>query len=189
MIEQPYIGRAKIDFDGFKMKIQIPSKKNWFIILFLSAWLVGWYFGESSVIKELISNDNIGVNSFMLFWLAGWTIGGAFAFVVLLWTLIGRETISIDRSIIQIDKGILDFGIRSKRYELKSLKKLELNPGQNITTLFAQKNVGDFWGLTGGKLRFDYGLKTIKFGIGIDEAEARYLIDEIKKKGYYKENE
>jgi len=54
-----------------------------------------------------------------------------------------------------------------------------------MSSLFAQKNVGDFWGLTGGKLRFDYGMKTIKFGIGLDEAEARYLIQEITKNGYY----
>ena len=43
-------------------------------------------------------------------------------------------------------------------------------------------------GFAGGKLRFDYGMKTIKFGIGIDEAEARYLIDEIVKHGFSKKN-
>jgi hypothetical protein len=40
--------------------------------------------------------------------------------------------------------------------------------------------------MKGGKIRFDYGMKTIYFAVGIDIAEARYVIDEIKKHGYYK---
>ncbi|NQU54590.1 MAG: hypothetical protein HQ522_18875 [Bacteroidetes bacterium] len=189
MIEQLHTGRTKIDFEGTKMTIQIPSKKNWFIILFLCVWVTGWFIGEKSAITSLINSDNIGIDTFMLVWLTGWTIGGAFAILVLLWTLAGRETLSIDKRIFQIDKGIKNFVFRTRKYDLKAVKNLELNPAQNKTSLFAQNNVGDFWGLTGGKLRFDYGMKTIKFGIGIDEAEARYLIHEITNNGYYKESE
>jgi len=191
MIEKPYEGRAKVHFDGIKLHIKIPSKKNWFIILFLTAWMGGWFMGESSVINELLSSDNIGANSFMLFWLVGWTIGGLFAITVLLWNLFGQETIQIGRGMFSASKGILDFGIINKNYDLKSIKNLELNPEPTGTNSFfgQKKKIGDFWGLTGGKLRFDYGMKTIKLGIGIDEAEARYLIEEIKKRGFYKIDE
>jgi hypothetical protein len=106
-----------------------------------------------------------------------------------LWSLFGQETIQIERGIFSVSKGILDIGLIKKNYDLNSIKNLEINPEQTGTNSFfgQKKKIGDFWELTGGKLRFDYGMKTIKLGIGIDEAEARYLIDEIKKRGFYKE--
>lgn len=191
MIEKPYEGRAKVNFDGIKLQIKIPSKKNWFIILFLTAWMGGWFMGETSAINELLSSDNVGVNSFMLFWLVGWTIGGLFAITILLWSLFGQETVQIERGIFTVSKGILDIGLIKKNYDLNSIKNLELNPEPTgMNSFFGQKKkIGDFWGLTGGKLRFDYGMKTIKLGIGIDEAEARFLIDEIKNRGFYKKDE
>lgn len=190
MIEKPYEGRAKVNFDGIKLQIKIPSKKNWFIIIFFTVWMGGWFMGESSAINELLSNGNIGENSFLLFWLVGWTIGGLFAITILFWSLLGQETIQIERGIFSISKGILDVEIIKKNYDSKSIKNFELNPEPvGMDSLLGQKKrFGDFWGLTGGKLRFDYGMKTIKFGIGIDEAEARYLIDEIKNRGYYKKD-
>ncbi len=72
---------------------------------------------------------------------------------------------------------------------MHSIKDLNLNAETIGSDFFGpKKSIGDFWGLTGGKLKFDYGLKTIKFGNGIDEAEAKHLIDEIKRRGYYKNN-
>jgi len=186
MIENTSNGNSTINFDGLRMKIQIPSKKNWFIIIFLIVWMGGWFMGETSAISQVSARENIADNSFLLIWLIGWTLGGGYAIVVLLWSLLGLETITIDNHIFQIEKGILDFRIISKKYELSSIKMLKLNEEQTLLNLFHQRKVGDFWGLTGGKLKFDYGMKTIKFGIGIDEAEARFLIDEIVKNGYYK---
>jgi hypothetical protein len=187
MIENTYNGRAKINSDGPGLIIRIPSKKNWFIILFLIAWLGGWYMGESSTIKELIASDDIGENGFLIFWLFGWTLGGLFAIVVLLWTIIGQETIIVEQSILKLKKGLLDLGLISKDYDLQSIKNFELSPVTSFIDMFAQsKKIGDFWGVTGGNLKFDYGMKTIKFGIGIDEAEAKYLLEQIGKRGNIK---
>ena len=182
MIEETSNGKATITFDGLRLKIQIPSKKNWFIIIFMIAWMGGWLMGELSAIRQ-IENE---VDSFLIFWLIGWTLGGGFAIAVIIWSLLGHEVITIDNQTLQIENKILNFKILRKEYELKSLKKLELNPRQTMTDFFAQKKIGEFWGMTGGKIKFDYGMKTIKFGIGIDDVEAQYLINEIAKKGYYK---
>lgn len=188
MIEKPFPGRARIEHDGFSMKITIPSKKNWFIILFLSAWMGGWYFGESSAIKDVLNTENIFADGFMLFWLAGWTIGGLFAIIAPLWTLFGCEYITIEKPVFKIEKGLMNYGIIKKSYDLSMIKNLELSPESDTNSIFgSKKNINEFWGLTGGKLRFDYGMKTIKFGIGIDEAEARHLIEELISKGYYRE--
>ncbi len=188
MIEKPSEGRAKIEHDGLSMKITIPSKKNWFIILFLSAWMMGWFWGESYAIKDLLETEILFIDGFMIFWLIGWTIGGLFAIIVLLWTLFGCEIITIEKPIFKIEKGVLNIGIIKKSYDLGIIKNLELSPVSNTDSIFSnKKNINEFWGMTGGKIRFDYGMKTIKFGIGLDEAEARHLIDELKRRGYYRE--
>jgi hypothetical protein len=182
MIQEPYSGRARIDFDNRnRFRIIIPSKKNWFVILFLTAWMFGWFAGESSALKDTISYENLFTNGFMIIWLIGWSIGGIFAVVVLLWTLFGRETLLIDGGILQLSKGLNQIALINKQYHLNNVKNLELNPESDFKDLFTQKKVNEFWGLTGGRIRFDYGLRTIKFGIGIDEAEARNIIIEIKK--------
>jgi hypothetical protein len=189
MIEKPYDGRAKINFDGIKLSIKIPSVKNWFVIVFLTAWMGGWFMGESSATNEMLSADNAGIDFFMAFWLIGWTVGGLFALVVLLWSLFGQETVIIESGVFIVSRGVLNIGIFKKGYDLNSIKNLELNPeSTGLDSFFGQKKkTGDFFGFTGGKLRFDYGLKTIRFGTGIDEAEARQLIEEIKRHGFYKD--
>ena len=189
MIEKPYDGRAKINFDGIKLSIKIPSKKNWFVIVFLTAWMGGWFMGESSATNEMLSADNAGIDFFMAFWLIGWTVGGLFALVVLLWSLFGQETVIIESGVFIVSRGVLNIGIFKKSYDINSIKNLELNPeSTGLDSFFGQKKkTGDFFGFTGGKLRFDYGLKTIRFGTGIDEAEARQLIEEIKRHGFYKD--
>jgi hypothetical protein len=40
----------------------------------------------------------------------------------------------------------------------------------------------EFWGISGGRLAFDYGAKTVQFGIGLDESEAEFLFTVIEKK-------
>jgi len=33
-----------------------------------------------------------------------------------------------------------------------------------------------------GTIRFDYGLQTVKFAAGIDEAEAKFIVDKLKER-------
>ncbi len=37
-----------------------------------------------------------------------------------------------------------------------------------------------FLGISGGQLAFDYGAKTVRFGIGLDEAEAKQILNDIE---------
>lgn len=45
----------------------------------------------------------------------------------------------------------------------------------------------NLFGLKGGVLKFDYGLKTLKFAGGIDEAEGRLLIETLRINSNFKE--
>jgi hypothetical protein len=86
-------GKAKIENSIGSLKISIPSKKNWFALIFGTVWLGGWYFGFKSASSILLSGgeENIGANGFMLFWLIGWTVGGVAIISILLWGYFGQE--------------------------------------------------------------------------------------------------
>lgn len=134
--------------------------------------------GELFAIQDLLSGDHVGIDFFTLIWLIGWTIGGVFISAVLLWSVLGQETIVVERRFLSLSKGLKDFGLRKRSYDLRTMDHLELNHEPNKAGNYGAAGV--FFGLIGGKIRFDYGMRTIKFGAGIDEAEARHLIDLIK---------
>jgi hypothetical protein len=174
-------GRAQV-IDSFnELKIDIPSKKNWFILLFGIVWMGGWYMGFKSAIGSfgLDEKGNSIFDGFMTFWLLGWTIGGAFVVFMLFWGFFGREIILIDSQYFILEKSI--FGIGQKR-------RLILNDVKNIrfdrvdTNLLSNKNKWSIWGLGPGPIKLDYGLRTYSFGLAVDEAEANYLIEIICKK-------
>ena len=102
-MEKPYKGRAKINETIREFIIEVPSRKNWFIIIFMSLWLGGWFLGEVSVIGILTgmfgNNEGEFATPFLLFWLSGWTIGGFFAIRLLLWMIAGKEIISFSNNL------------------------------------------------------------------------------------------
>ena len=160
MIEVPSNGRAIIEQDFNTLKIKIPSKKNWFIIIFMSVWMGGWVMGETFAIGTVFRSDTpLFANAFILFWLIGWTSGGALVVYTILWQLIGREKITIERGVLKIDKSVLGIG-RKKSYDIKSIKNLDINLTQDIGFLGRNHN-RNILSMKAGKIKFDYGMKTI----------------------------
>jgi hypothetical protein len=158
--------------------INIPSAKNWFLILFIGFWLCAWAFGEVSVIHQLAAGNANGAGLFMFGWLGAWTVGGCAAIYFWLFTMAGHEIVSLTPTSLAIRRDILGFG-RSSEYDLPSVKNLRIdntpinsgyNGGFSLSTPF------------GGKIAFDYGAKTFRFGGGVDEAEASHLIELLKSR-------
>ncbi|OYU95212.1 MAG: hypothetical protein CFE21_12980 [Bacteroidetes bacterium B1(2017)] len=190
-MEKPYSGAATINesFEGFE--IIIPTKKNWFVILFLGFWLCGWVFGEVfalTMLTGLLFGKMEFANLFMLVWLGGWTVGGFFAIKTFLWNLKGKEIITIGMGQLKIEKKGLLLA-KPKTYDLIESKNFRAQEDNNGTD--------GIWGMqrnsfaafnSGGTIRFDYGLKTIKFAGGIDEAEANYIIEKLKTAGILKDS-
>jgi len=166
-------GNATVQYEGREFRITIPSKKNIFIMLFLGAWLCGWAFGEIMVIGTLFWGAFI---PFLLIWLIGWTVGGGFALYIMGWMLFGKEIISSDGTYLIIEKKVLGFS-KIREYELRNIEDIRIN--DEVNSIFSRRNSMAFYGLSGGRIQFDYGMKTITFGINIDVAEARYLLDEV----------
>ena len=175
-------GKAKIEKTFGGLTIIIPSKKNWFALLFATAWLGGWFFGFKMVLNLLLFDDkvNSGPEGFLSLWLIAWTIGGLAIIILLLWGYFGKEKIKIDQGEVLFEKTV--FGIGQK-------KRMEVNEVKNIRnykddTSWFSGNRWAYWGLGPGKIKFDYGLKTFSFGLGVDDAEANYLVELLE--GYLK---
>ncbi|MEO8150864.1 MAG: hypothetical protein ABI723_24740 [Bacteroidia bacterium] len=168
-------GKAKIENSAGTLSIIIPSKKNWFALLFGTAWLGGWYFGLTNVLTSFgkSDNDNIGVDGFITFWLVGWTIGGLAIIFILLWGYFGQEKIISDRNELLFEKTIFNIGLK-KRMDVREIRNFRT---EKVMTGMFGNNGYAFWGLGPGKIKFDYGLKTYSFALGVDDAEANHLVE------------
>jgi len=179
--EKSYSKRAKIIDTGGKLQIIIPSEKNRIAIIFLSCWLTGWAVGEVFAIFLSVKGiDNKFAKWFILFWLCGWTIGGFFAFLSLSWMIAGKEIITIYMGILKIERKVLNLG-SAKEYSLLEARNFRIdNAIKDIKPESLELKVQK---PSSGNLVFDYGKLTVKFANGIDEEEAKSILELIKWKG------
>jgi hypothetical protein len=158
--------------------IRIPAKRNVFIFAFLSLWLCGWVFGEIMApigFFTAVQKEPAGA-AFILVWLCAWTLGGGVAIYIWLWQLKGCEVVIVSPTALGIKRELLGFG-RTKHYDVSEIRDLRVAP---LTfNPFDFRSGMAFWGVGGGALAFDYGYKTYQFGAGVDEAEARRILQMI----------
>ncbi|WP_460711549.1 hypothetical protein [Lysobacter terrae] len=170
-------GRASVTNEPDGLQIVIPSRKNVFAIIFLLIWLCFWFFGESSAIRDL-SNPKSESSGFTAIWLAAWTAGGCFALLSWLWTVAGREVLKFGSGRFTHRRAIGPVGW-TKTYEIAHVKEMRAVPAP----AFGSRGNGfNSMGLTGGQIAFDYGSRTINIGNGIDEAEAKALIEQVRRR-------
>jgi len=184
-MEQPYKGRAVIIDNVIDLQIIIPAKKNWLLIIFLGGWLGGWFLGETFAIVAVIGILRGNPASlFILFWLIAWTAGGLFALRAFLWLLRGKEVITVEQGTLNIcKKGALFFN--PKTYDLKEVKNIRIQENVYGDGGWQRNNSGVLG--SGGTIKFEYGLRSVRFANDIDEAEAKFIIDKLKEKHFLTE--
>jgi hypothetical protein len=173
-------GRATVSHTANGMNIVIPSKKNILLIIFLMAWLGGWVCGLVMVGGSLFSEGESAPRAFNMFWLVGWTAGGAIAALVLGWNLTGKEIVTANPTTLKMDKSVMGIHFRKSfnNHEIKEIRVID----RAMPSGFG--NHEDFLFFRSGRIAFDYGMKTYRFAQGVEEAEARYLIDLLRQSGY-----
>ncbi len=182
-IENPNSGRAKIYENPDQFQVRVKSKSNFFVTAFLMFWLCGWAFGELMVLGTLLSGKAGAGSLFLLAWLGGWTIGGLFALSQVLWNIAGYELLTISDSVLTIQRHI-PFFRRSWSYDTGHIANIQANENPPNGTLFGgQQNMhGLFSNRSFGGLKFDYGLRTTGFGMGLEPAEARMVADKVSNR-------
>lgn len=144
----PTAPRNTVEEFGDSLNFSIPSRKQWFPILFLPLWLAGWAFGEFSVLGPILAGRGFGgPGPFILVWLAGWTAGGAFVLYALLWQLVGRETVVVSSQSLIVRREIFTT-LRSKEYLAEDISDMRVSPV--AFTPYGWSASMAFWGLGAG---------------------------------------
>lgn len=144
-------------------------------MVFLTAWLGGWFIGEVTALRELFHLEGREPNYFLMFWLVGWTVGGGFVLYTLLRLAVGKEIVSLGSGSLTIKRAVLGVGLR-REYDLVHVKNLRVSP--EPANPFGW-DMG-FWGRGGGLVAFDYGAKTVRFAASIEEAEASQIVTDLE---------
>jgi hypothetical protein len=172
--------------DGVRVIIATP--RNWVALIFLCAWLVGWFFGERSALLQLLGPTWSGLSAkhvapaFLSVWLVMWTIGGVAVVTTILRQLAGKEIITANP--LSLSRRFEVFGFGSTRsYALSEVR--DLRATSDIDPRYSRQRALFRWTGGGegyGAIAFDYGARTIRFAPGIDEAEAKMLVADLMRR-------
>ncbi|KQM87095.1 hypothetical protein ASE67_04955 [Sphingomonas sp. Leaf23] len=160
--------RHRIVRDGEGERIVIPARRNWFVLLFTSFWLCGWSIGGVAVIGIFVTTGD----PFLAVWLIAWAAGWFAALVTVLWQAIGHEVIALRQGDLFVERRAGPFR-RTLRFPVTHLARLRVAPRGFFDGM--RNNFPPFFDRS-GLLRFDLGARTVRFGGGVDQAEAAILL-------------
>src|SRR5690606_16286537 len=125
--------------------------------------------------------DSEAASGFLIVWLTFWTVAGLFALRVLLWMVWGKEVITFERGQMTIHKrgSLLT---KPKIYDLKEMKNIRVSEQGSAFPMWPYNGTNFLTPGTNGTIKFDYGLKAIKIADGLDEVEARFILDKLREK-------
>ena len=171
------LGRAKITETSDLLTIEIPGRKQWPVVIFMAVWLVFWWLAVVSVFPSMLANMSFYSGSnpmFIVVWLLIFVIIGLFFLCVWAKMVFGVEISELSDTSISVGEKILLYE-RGQSFDSSSILRLQ---GLSVPepSWFDQRHL---WTGGGASLGFDYGSRTIRFGRGIDEAEAAQLLERI----------
>lgn len=160
---------SRFESVGGSPAVVIPGRLR-LVAIFLLFWVSFWTYGGITTIRALKDSLVQGKPDwFLAVWLIGWSAGELMVLGVLGYMLAGRETITLRPGQMEIRLQVAAWGL-SRQYDITKVKNVRVST-------------------TGGRnqfpaaLAFDYGAKTIRFGRGIDEAEAALVLADLQSTG------
>ena len=159
-------GRARIERRADGLRIEIPTKRDRWLITLIALWL------SIMAAAAVTSSEDWEAGTYVLW-------GGVCAFILTLvaWLLAGREVVTVTQRELVLWRGLGRLG-RERRFRRERIERLRPEPYEGMFSL-AQILRGplDQYGLTGGTIVFDYGARTHRFGSKLDDAETRQLVE------------
>lgn len=165
-------------------RVVIPSPCLWPVSIFLGFWLFGWIEGELSAARSLWqiarSADSwpaLLPGGFLLFWLAGWTVGGVFVWSLFLFSIQGREVVSLDGDKLRMRlETLLGLGW-SWRFPLAEMTppRLLVLPAAGNRNLDAARAAGAALPKYSG-ITINCGSRKWRLGLGLEESRAKDLL-------------
>lgn len=160
--------------DGERIRIKAP--RQIFAMFFLPFWLVMWTIGGVAALQSLITR----FEPFLLFWLLGWAAGWTAVAGTLVWMFSGSELLRVDQNDLEIVHHALGFS-RRWLYQGSQIKNLSVAPQMGWPLQFRWQ-IPFFRTSRNGSVKFDYGPRTVYVAAGLDEGEARMIVDRLARR-------
>ena len=155
-----------------------PPRRNWFVLLFLIAWLGGWTVAGLTTFREVMRPGDH--QAFLSFWLVGWAVGELCVLAVVAWQLAGLEELSVVRGDLIHRVSIAGVG-RSREFTGTEVRHLRTTQPLLSAWLDGRSFSPPLFGSGYGAIAFDYGARTYRIGAGLDEAEAQQIVASLSK--------
>lgn len=162
--------RSHFENGGGSPRVVIPGHLSP-VAIFLLLWVSFWTFGGVEAIQTFWQSVGKGSPEwFLAFWLVGWVAGESLVLGTLAYMLVGREIITLRPGQLEIRLQLLEFGF-SRQYDISRVTNVRVSMvrGRNQFP---------------SALAFDYGARTVRFGRGIDEAEAALVLGDLRATGF-----
>ena len=177
---RPPTSRITITDTPDELRIVMPCRRSWFVIGMLAFWVCAWGVGEVMGSTSLFKGEvPAGEEGLMLAWLGVWTVSGLAALVALQWQVMGKEIVIVQGQTLKAMREGGGIGFR-KEYDLQQMANLRLE--QPRFSPFDVSSSLQLWGIGGGVIVFESGGKTRRFGTGLDEAEAKQVLEALKRR-------
>lgn len=165
-------------------RVVIPSPRLWPVSIFLGFWLYGWTEGEVSAARSLwqLARSADGwlallPGAFLLFWLAAWTVAGVFTWGAFLFSIEGREVVSLNGGKLRVRlETLLGLGW-SWHFALAEMAppRLMVLPVPGNKNLQGAQGSGAALPKYSG-IAINSGSKKWRLGLGLEESRAKDLL-------------
>jgi hypothetical protein len=169
----PSLPEYKLEESNIGLKVTITNVKyKWVYILLLVFYFVFWIvFGGFILYLYFlltIPNNYFEIPPIAYISILIWIISGITIPIIYIWRITLKTEVEVNEKEILV---ILKSNINKKvmRYQSEFIKELRPSPLPPS-------------GFMTGPIAFDYGAKTVRIGYGLDEAEAKQIIEKIKLK-------
>ena len=157
-------------------ELVVPVRRNWVVLVVVPVWLTLWIGGIVGVAGQVSSGRARGGEAgFFEVWLAVAVAGTATVVYAWLWNAIGREVVGLRPGLLVIRRDVAGFGF-SREYSLGDVRHLRVSVPPSDAGRWSSPLR---FGREPGVLAFDHGARTVRFGEGLEEAEASLVLEEM----------
>jgi hypothetical protein len=161
-------------------ELAIPVRRNWVVLVVVPVWLTLWISGIAGAAGQVISGRARGGEAgFFEVWLVAAVLGGGVVVYTWLWNAIGREVVGLRPGVLVVRRDVSGLGF-SREYGLADVRNLRVSVPPSDAGRWCSPIR---FGREPGVIAFDHGARTVRFGEGLDEAEASLVLEELGLRG------
>jgi hypothetical protein len=178
-------GRTRVERGAEGLEITIRARREWATLAFLVVWLPLWTAAGVGVAAGVVAGGTradaaFGTAVWSVFWLA--TV--VFGLAAIAWRLVGREIVELAPDEMRVRLVIGPLG-RTRRYARPRVRHVRTDPWRGAWRSrppgFGGERWLAVWGLGGGSVVFEYGARTHRFAIRLDEAESAQIAELLRR--------